>query len=231
MAEQNLASAYAGEKGEAYFKGRGQDNLMHLGYRLQARFYRPHLTKDMTVLDFGCGNGSMAALLREDVAEVDGLEVNDMPRALARDSFDLTVYDGLDSIPEDRKYDAIVSNHVFEHIPHPIAMLRDLHKILKPSGKVIIMVPVEDFRTARNADWRSPDVNQHLHTWTPLQFAHTLREAGFEPQEVRTITSAWTHKAFFLGDGALQGLFMNLFSRLKKRRQLLAVAKSTEGAQ
>ncbi|MGB1035138.1 MAG: class I SAM-dependent methyltransferase, partial [Primorskyibacter sp.] len=117
------------------------------------------------------------------------------------------------------------SNHVFEHIPHPIAMLRDLKARLKPGGIVVIMVPIEDFRTKRNADWQSPDVNQHLHTWTPLQFAHTLREAGFTPQDVRTITSAWTHKTFFLGDGMLQKLFCNLFARYRKSRQVLAVAK------
>ena len=226
MIDRNIASAYSGDKGEAYFIGRGQDKLMHLGYRLQAKFYRPHLKKHMEVLDFGCGNGSMAAILSDDVSSIEGFEVNERPRELAREELGLTVYSGFEALPAGRLYDAIISNHVFEHIPYPISMLSQLRDRLKPNGVLIIMVPVEDFRTARNIDWKSLDVNQHLHTWTPLQFAHTLREAGFEPREVRTITSAWTHKAFFLGEGLLQSVFGQLFARLKRRRQLLAVARN-----
>lgn len=225
MAGEQIASGYAGTRGDAYFAGRGQDTLMHRGYRLQARFYRPYLDRTMRVLDFGCGNGSMAAVLREDVASIEGLEVNDKPRALAREAFGLTVHATLDAIPVERRYDAIVSNHVLEHVPHPIAVLRELGGHLQADGLLVIMVPIEDFRTRRNQDWRSPDINQHPYTWTPLQFAHLLREAGFEPQKVEVISSAWTPRAFFLGEGLLQDLFCAGFARLRKRRQMLAVAR------
>lgn len=225
MPENNLASTYSGSMGVAYFKGRGQDNLMHLGYRLQARFYRPYLDRTMEVLDFGCGNGSMAAVLRDHVGSIEGLEVNEKPRKLAQNAFGLTVYDSLESIDDDKWYDAIISNHVLEHVPHPIALLRDLARRLKDNGLIVLMVPIEDYRSRRNQDWQSPDINHHLYTWAPLQFAHMLRESGFEPEEVVVVNSAWTHKAFFLGEGMLQDLFCKLFARLRKRRQLIAVAR------
>lgn len=224
MAEHQIASTYEGDKGDAYFEGRGQDNLLHLGYYLQADYYRPHLSAGMDILDFGCGNGSMLSILREHVASAEGLEVNDMPRALARKSFGFTVYDSLDAIPADKQYDAIVSNHVIEHVPNPIDALQALGEHLKPGGKLVVMVPIEDFRARRNRDWRAPDINRHLHTWTPLQFANTLREAGFEPQHVDLINSAWSHKLFFLGKGLLQSVAGRLLATITKRRQILAVA-------
>ncbi|MCB2067834.1 MAG: class I SAM-dependent methyltransferase [Erythrobacter sp.] len=224
MAEHRIASTYAGDKGDAYFEGRGQDKLLHLGYHLQAAYYRPHLDAGMDILDFGCGNGSMLAVLRDHVRSVEGLEVNDKPRALAQENFGLTVYDHLDAIPAGKLYDAIVSNHVIEHVPHPVAILQRLGEHLKPGGKLVIMVPIEDFRARRNVDWRAPDINQHLHTWAPLQFANTLREAGFEPQVVDVINSAWSHKLFFLGAGMLQSIAGRLLASVTRRRQILAVA-------
>ncbi|MFB0612672.1 class I SAM-dependent methyltransferase [Aurantiacibacter poecillastricola] len=224
MGEHDVASTYQGEKGEAYFEGRGQDKLLHLGYHLQAAYYLPHLSREMDVLDFGCGNGSMAAVLRDHVASIEGLEVNDKPRELARETFGLTVYDKLAAIPDDKRYDAIVSNHVIEHVPHPIEVLQMLGRHLKPGGKLVIMVPIEDFRARRNADWKAPDINQHLHTWAPLQFANTLREAGFTPQVVDVVNSAWSPKLFFLGKGMLQSLAGRLLATVTRRRQILAVA-------
>lgn len=224
MAEHVVASTYKGEDGDAYFEGRGQDKLLHLGYHLQAAYYLPHLSADMDVLDFGCGNGSMAAVIRDHVASIEGLEVNEKPRELARSTFDLTVYEKLDAIPANRKYDAIISNHVIEHVPHPIEMLRMLGEHLKPGGKLIIMVPVEDFRAKRNIDWKAHDINRHLHTWAPLQFANTLREAGFEPHVVDLVNSAYSPKLFFLGKGVLQSLAGRLVASVSKRRQILAVA-------
>lgn len=224
MDEHVIASTYKGDKGDAYFEERRQDKLLHLGYHLQAAYYLPHLSTDMDVLDFGCGNGSMAAVLRDHVASIEGLEVNDKPRELARETFGLTVYDRLETIPADRKYDAIVSNHVIEHVPHPIEILRMLADRLKPGGKLVVMVPIEDFRARRNIDWKSHDINRHLHTWAPLQFANTLREAGLKPQVVDLVSSAWSPKLFFLGKGMLQSLAGRLLATVTKRRQILAVA-------
>jgi hypothetical protein len=44
------------------------------------------------------------------------------------------------------------------------------------------------------------------------------------PLEVRVITSAWSPRLFFLGDGALQRAAGVVLSVVKRRRQLLAVA-------
>ena len=227
-ANQKIASYYKGDKGAEYALGRHQDDLNHLGYRLQSRFYLPYLCEDMRVLDFGCGNGSMAKVIGPYVKSIEGLEVNELPHRLAQDSQGLTIYAGLDEIPTEIRYEAIISNHVFEHIPCVIDVLRSLSELLVPGGRIITVLPIEDFRTSENKEWEGEDINLHLHTWTPRLFANTLSEAGFIPRDLRIVTSAWSPKMFFLGDNTLQSVFGRLFAILRRRRQLFAYAEKQE---
>lgn len=222
MEKETIASHYQGDKGVDYATGR-QDTLNHFGYQLQKKFFIPFLTKDMHVLDFGCGNGSIAKALESHVASIEGLEVNSYARSLAVTQ-NLTVYDSLNSLPKDKQFDAIISNHVLEHIPDVVNTLKVLSHHLTPEGVFVTVLPIEDFRARRNRQWDPNDPNHHLYTWTPLLFGNTLQEAGFEPKELKIITHAWTSKLFFLGDTWLQGLACWVLSVLMKKRQLLAVA-------
>src|SRR3990172_1001281 len=221
----SISPHYQGGRGEIYATKRKyrQDVLNHLGYQLQKRFFAPFLKKNMNVLDFGCGNGSLAKALEPHVNSIEGLEVNSRPRDLAI-SQNLVVYDQISNLPDGKLYDAIISNHVLEHIPNVIATLKILRGHMQPDGIFIILLPIEDFRTARNKRWRSNDPDHHLHTWTPLLFGNTLQEAGLEPIKLSVITHTWTPKLFFLGDTWFQQLACYILSMLLKRRQLLAVA-------
>ena len=229
MSKDSIASHYKGEEGDKYATGRDQNILNHLGYELQRKFYTPYLKKTMNVLDFGCGNGSMIKSIEPFVNSIEGVEINQLPRELAINEQKLTVFAGLDDIPEGKQYDVIVSNHVLEHIPNVIETLSILRSRLVPGGLFITMLPIEDFRTKANREWSTDDINHHLHSWAPLQFGNTLVEAGFQPKILKVITHAWSHKLFFLGEGWLQSLACNLLSRYLKRRQLLCVAENIEG--
>ena len=43
------------------------------------------------------------------------------------------------------KFDYVVSSHVFEHIPNPIAYLLDVSNILEDNGKVCLLLPDKEF--------------------------------------------------------------------------------------
>jgi cyclopropane fatty-acyl-phospholipid synthase-like methyltransferase len=220
----SISSHYVGHSGELYAAARGQNRLDGLGDRLQSRFFVPHLRTSDHVLDFGCGNGSMARCLRENVASITGLEVNEHPRRLA-ESTGLQVYSRLSDIPAARRFDAIVSNHVLEHIPDVIGTLRTLRTLLDKRGRLIVMLPIEDFRERRNRHWKAGDVDRHLYTWTPLLFGNLLHEAGYKPQVLSIVTHAQSRKLHFLGEGVLQDMACLALSILKRKRQLLAIAR------
>ena len=44
-------------------------------------------------------------------------------------------------VPEDLRFDYVVASHVAEHIPDLISWLQDIKKVLKPGGKVRLIVP------------------------------------------------------------------------------------------
>lgn len=226
--DASVAPHYLGTKGEEYARTHGMSVTNSLGYRLQSKFFKPYLRQDMHVLDFGCGNGALAEILEAHVGAIDGLEVNPhmRDRAVKRG---LNVYESIASLPNDKRFDAIISNHVLEHIPDVVTTLKKLREYLADGGVFITMVPIEDFRTRRNRRWRSNDKDHHLHTWTPLLFGNTLQEAGFIPNTLEVITSAWMPRAFFLGETWLQQSMCYLTSRILRRRQLRAVASVIGG--
>ena len=228
MGIDSVASHYKGEAGVKYSKGRGQNVLNHIGYELQKKFFTPYLKKNMNVLDFGCGNGSLAKALEPYVASIEGLEINKSPRKLAINENHIKVYSSLACLQKTKKYDAVISNHVLEHIPNVIDTLKLIYTHISPLGIFVTMLPIDDFRSKVNRTWNADDENHHLHTWTPLLFGNTLSEVGFVPKKLKIVTHAWSPKLFFLGDTWIQSVACRLLSVLLRRRQLLAVAVRSE---
>src|SRR5262245_51681506 len=111
---EDVSSHYRGEAGARYTE-RYQSDPLHIGYQLNFEYFRPHLKSSDRVLDFGCGNGGMLRLLAKHVRSAEGLEVNPHSFELARGS-GCVVYSDFDQLPPGPIYDAIVSNHVLEHV-------------------------------------------------------------------------------------------------------------------
>jgi SAM-dependent methyltransferase len=222
-----VSAHYRGESGARYAAHAGQLVGDHYGYQLNAAFFRPHLGPGSTVLDFGCGNGAMLRALQPWVGRIDGLEVNPHARALAASS-GAVIYAALDEIPATTLYDAVVSNHVLEHVRDVPGTLEIIRAHLRPGGLLCVLLPVDDFRAARQSRWDRNDADRHLQTWTPRLFANTLFEAGYdEVLECRVLTYVWHDRLFplyrFLGR-AHHAVAWALAVALR-RRQLWAVAR------
>src|SRR5450631_3252278 len=215
---------YEGDAGAAYFCWQNAISGQ-MGGRLNARKFNPHLRPDATVLDFGCGAGYM---LEELIA---GERIGIEPAAAARDaatSRGLHVVASATELPAE-SVDAIVSNHALEHTLEPLRELRELAALLKPDGGLRLWVPIDDWRAQRNA--MAGDRNHHLYTWTPLLMRNLLEEAGLTVISVRVITHAWpprTARLASLPRPAFDAL-CGVWSRLRRRRQLEAVASRPRG--
>lgn len=111
------------------------------------------------ILEIGVGNGWQARALQEMGYMVSGVDV---PGSLqARDSvFPFDLYDGRRLPFADRSFDAVFSSSVMEHVQDFPALQREIHRVLRPGGVVIHVVP--------DACWRF---------WTTL--AHFIQVARF----------------------------------------------------
>ena len=221
--ETTISRHYEGDAGARYV-AHHQSDPFHLGYALNFEYFKPYLKPADIVLDFGCGNGGMLRLLDEYVHQAEGLEVNTHAAERAR-SLGLTVYADLEALPETSVYDAVVSNHVLEHVRNVPTTLERIRKIIKPGGILLLKLPLDDWRARAQRAWSKDDIDHHLQTWTPKLMGNVLFEAGYDVEDIRVVTSAWHPKLFPLVKIGLGSLAFWALAVLKKRRQLFVVGR------
>jgi SAM-dependent methyltransferase len=214
---ERVGRHYSGERGEQYLTY--QRRYGELGAELNRFKFEPYLQPADAVVDFGCGIGAL--LERLNAAEKTGVEVSDVARsaALARG---LRVVASTTELA-DASADLVISNHALEHVLSPLEELRELRRVLRVAGRLVIWLPIDDWRAQRRP--RS-DPNHHLYTWTPLLLSNLLEEAGFDVRECRIVTHAWPPYTARLA--RLPRPFFDLLARiwavLRRRRQVMAVA-------
>ena len=144
----------------------------------QRRFnYIKSKIKNKTLLDFGCGAGNFLSAAKKSAKKVAGLEVRKQYIDLLSDQFKM--YDSVETV--DEKFDFITLFHVLEHIPNQIETLKNLKKILKKNGKLIIEVPhandvLLNLKTFRNFTLWS----EHLVLHTKFSLSKYLNVAGYK---------------------------------------------------
>ena len=215
--EGRVGRHYSGERGERYLSY--QQRYGELGAELNRFKFEPYLQPTDRVVDFGCGIGAL--LERLDAAEKAGVEVSDVARKAAQAR-------GLNVVASTRELadasaDVVISNHALEHTLSPLDELRELRRVLRAGGKLVVWLPIDDWRSQRRP---RPDPNHHLYTWTPLLLSNLLDEAGFDVLECRVVTHAWPPLTQHLArlPRGLFDVFARLWSVLRRRRQLMVVA-------
>jgi SAM-dependent methyltransferase len=212
---------YRGEAGSRYFDWQNKNG--EVNGRIEARKFKAYVKPTDAVLDFGCGGGYVLRNLH--CAKRVGVEINPAARNIAVQG-GVEWHESLAGV-EDNSFDVVISNHALEHVPYPIFILRALRGKLKPSGILVLCVPIDDWRTQKKYDRN--DVNHHLHAWTPQLMGNSLVEAGFDPDQfsIRILTHAWHHRAVKMY-GRLPDFLFDMFCKVLaivvKRRQLLVIA-------
>ncbi len=114
-------------------------------------FYRGHLDQIMTelgpergklYLDLGCGTGNLLADAKKRGISFIGVDLSAGMLKRARGKVrDLVIAD-LHHLPfRDGCIDGIANVNVFYQLTHPRAFLREVYRVLKPGGKIIISNP------------------------------------------------------------------------------------------
>lgn len=106
------------------------------------------IPENTVVLDVGCWNGNLGKkLIREKGCEVHGLDFDkSILKKAQRNGYKKTFLIDMNKNPEKLKniknsYDIIICADILEHLIDPQSVLRDLTRLLKPTGVLIISVP------------------------------------------------------------------------------------------
>jgi SAM-dependent methyltransferase len=107
-------------------------------------------------LEVGCGDGALLCELHERGfgGRLSGLEISDAAVAIARERPQIDSverYDGRRLPQADGSEDLGVLSHVLEHVPDPVALLREVSRVC---GAVLVEVPLEANVSARRAGKR-----------------------------------------------------------------------------
>ena len=129
------------------------------------------------VLNVGGSAGSIDNFLATYFKRVVGTDIDEAAIAHARESFSrdnlhFEVADAMDLPYEDASFDVVVCSHVYEHVPDPIVMFREIHRVLRPGG-------VCYFSAGNRLMWNEPHYDLPLLAAVPRPLAHIyIRLAG-----------------------------------------------------
>jgi len=138
--------------------------------------------KKRKILDLGCGAGFAMSIIDDDKWEKFGLEVSKKAIETA-EKYIPNIHIGVlekDTYPREF-FDLVFSHHVIEHVPDPIDFIRNINKIMKTHGNLIIATPNFDSGAARRfgENFRLLHDKSHISLFSDFGLRKLLEDNGF----------------------------------------------------
>ena len=177
-----------------------------------AAYLVPHLRPGLTLLDVGCGPGTITVDLASRVApgRVTAAEVDDEVLQLVRTEVAARALDNVDfavvdvhqlDLPDD-SFDIVHAHQVLQHLADPVQALAEMRRVCRPGGVVAVrdsdyaafawypaMPALDDwlalYQRAARANGGEPDAGRRLLSWA--------QAAGFT--DITATASVWCYAA------------------------------------
>ncbi|KAI0325956.1 methyltransferase-UbiE family [Cubamyces sp. BRFM 1775] len=183
--------------------------------RNSAAYLLPHLQPHMTLLDIGCGPGTITVDLATHLpsGHVTGIDIpsahaaleharaHAAARGVANVAF--TTGSGLALPFADGAFDVVHAHQVLQHVSDPAQMLREMQRVAKPGGGIVAarvgdvsamlwypdVLGLEEWRegylAVARANGAEPDGGRRLHVWA--------KEAGYSKESFTLSVTSWCY--------------------------------------
>lgn len=98
--------------------------------------------KEENILDIGCGTGELLYMINKKGLNLYGIDLSDKmieeAKMKLQNHANLTIGDSENLPYKDNKFDIIICNDSFHHYPNPIKALKEMNRVLKNNGKLIM---------------------------------------------------------------------------------------------
>lgn len=163
-----------------YVGRRNLKDLFSYRFRLLKKYFKPQ----GKLLEIGAASGDFLHLMQDVGYEVYGVELS--TRAAKQSQLNYGIKLSIGTLHEaafsDNMFDYVVMYHVLEHVPDPLATLKEVWRIMKPGARVLIEVPniqsVDAF--SRPLLLNMLDYPNHLYAFQPSTLTRLTRDANFK---------------------------------------------------
>jgi|SRR3989344_1593069 len=162
--------------------------------------FAKELPRNARLLDVGCGTGKAIKRIREirpDIAMV-AMDMEDTGAFLPEGvEFHRAMIDDMKGKLLENSFDAVICQHVIEHLLYPTVLMEEAKKVLKPGGKFFLETPnwTRIFIPFHpNFFWAD---YTHVRPYAPQTVRRLFSDYGFELQALKTVSSG---SMFIRGD-------------------------------
>jgi SAM-dependent methyltransferase len=181
-----------------------QESDAKLGYRPGMKWglrKKVALLEDISMpgplLDIGCAAGHFLNITKMGSKRISlGTDISFVALSHARHTLDLSVWRGdAVSLPLASDSIAVITMwHVLEHLVDPIGVLRELKRVLRPKGVLILACPMADSLESRlfGHYWAGYDVPRHLFAYTRSSLREVLSSIGLDAVESKGVVLGYS---------------------------------------
>jgi SAM-dependent methyltransferase len=148
------------------------------------------------LLDVGTGYGFFLDLMQSRGWEVMGLETSLPGARYGQKRW------GLEILPQpwekasfhEKEFDVVTAFYVIEHLPDPLAFLKEVYKILRPGGMIVLRyphtTPIKTILSLMRIKNRLYHLPFHLSDFSPTSMCRALTMSGFG--QIKTVVGGFT---------------------------------------
>lgn len=206
------------EKAYHFVKGIALKNKLNLINSMQKSQGR--------ILDIGAGTGDFLSVAKNNGWETIGIEPSDRAKGIA-------IKKGIDFVNattelENHSFDVITMWHVLEHVPDLDFQIKELQRLLKPSGTLIVAVPNFKSFDAKHygSFWAAYDVPIHFWHFSKKAIQSLFEKEGMKlekilPMKFDSFYVSLLSEKYKTGKmNFVKAFFIGLQSNLKAKRNL-----------
>ena len=151
----------------------------------------PSTGPPLQILDIGCGTGLNSRAMAAKGHRVAGVDISEHAIARYRESgFDgrtMDIESGLDFA--DESFDLVFCSEVIEHLVRPERLVAEVHRVLRPGGRLVLSTPNSAFwlyRVLGLLGWVVSEIQHpmHLRFFSRASLKRLLEAAGFRTRDV-----------------------------------------------